>query len=357
MCFSAGLWIKEEIMKSFKRVLSLILCALMCISASPFGMGVFAADCAHTYANVEENGSFAYYGCSKCGEVVDTKPVAFYSYVDGSETNDCLTDKTPALTMPQAFAVLEEYGIGGTVVLCGQSRINNNNNKLPDAGGTVTVTSVFNGVDYRERNTACIINVNPLYINNDIVFDNVSFVENNSKSWYLQYNDLTINDTCTLYTNSGGTTKDNPPVPNAPSEKFAINIVTGYATDASVPANLETKDVQTVTVNCSGFTILAGNKTGYASTAGYFCHKTGPDKTVTGLPKVRVNIFIGADADVTGIDLFPVNNLTPKVYFTDGRTDISYQQYTKSAFVVPSSIADYSRETTYIFKKSSTNQT
>ena len=46
---------------------------MMCISASPFGMGVFAAECAHTYENVTSSGLFAYYGCSKCGEVVDTK--------------------------------------------------------------------------------------------------------------------------------------------------------------------------------------------------------------------------------------------------------------------------------------------
>ena len=60
-------------MKGFKRLFCILLCALTCISASPFGIGVFAVECAHTYENVVENGSFAYYGCSKCGEVVDTK--------------------------------------------------------------------------------------------------------------------------------------------------------------------------------------------------------------------------------------------------------------------------------------------
>ncbi|MBQ5809243.1 MAG: hypothetical protein IIW21_05755, partial [Clostridia bacterium] len=338
-------------MKSFKRVLSLVLCALMCISASPFGMGVFAADCAHTYANVEEKGSFAYYGCSKCGEVVDTKPVIFFSYATGNNENDGFTAATAVKTMKTAFKKLDEdYGVGGTAVLCGQGRINGSNYQLPDAGGTVTVTSVFNGVDYRETNTACLINSNPLYINSDIVFDKVYFVEPSAaKNWYLQYNDITINDTCAVYTNANsGSDSATRPVPGELSDKFAINIITGYATDASVPANLETNAVQTVTVNCSGFNFLAGNKTG-ATALGSFGHETGPDKTVTGLPKVRVNIFIGADADVGGIDLSPVNNLTAKVYFTDGRTDISYQQYKGGAFVASSKISDYNRETTYIF--------
>ncbi|MBR0327433.1 MAG: metallophosphoesterase, partial [Clostridia bacterium] len=336
-------------MKSFKRVLSLILCALMCISASPFGMGVFAAECAHTYENVTEGGSFAYYGCSKCGEVVDTKPVIFFSNIGGNNDNNGFTADAPVKTMKTAFIRLASYGVGGTAVLCGQSYISGDDYALRDAGGTVTVTSVYNGVDYRQTKTACLITVNPLYINSDLVFDYVNLVETgNSKNWYLQYNDLVINDTCAIYTNSGGYKDSNPPVPVNPSVKFAINVITGYPTDASVPANLETKPVQTVSVNCDGFNVLAGNKTA-STTHATFCHKTGPDASATGLPTVRVNVLIGADADIGGIDLSPVNNLTAKVYFTDGRTDISYQQYKGGAFVASSKISDYNRETTYIF--------
>ncbi len=335
-------------MKGFKRLFCLLLCALTCVSASPLGMGVFAAECAHTYENVVENGKFSYYGCSKCGTVVDTLPVIFFSNVGGNNDNDGFTDKTPVKTMKTAFIKLAGYGVGGTAVLCGQSYISGSDYELQDAGATVTVTSVYNGVDYRDTKTACLITVNPLYINSDLVFDCVNLVEtSNAKNWYLQYNDVAINDTCEFYTNAGGYKDTNPPVPVDLSQKFAINIITGYASDGSVPAALDAKDVQTVVVNCNGFNVLAGNKTG-STAANSFGHKTGPDSSATGLPNVRVNIFIGEGILVGSMDLSPVNNLTPKVFFTDGRTDISYQQYTGGAYVTSSSIADYSKEICYL---------
>lgn len=180
-------------MKSFKRVLSLILCALMCISASPFGMGVFAADCAHTYANVEENESFAYYGCSKCGEVVDTKPVIFFSYATGNNDNDGFTAATAVKTMKTAFIRLASYGVGGTAVLCGQTRINGTNYQLSDVGGTVTVTSVFNDVDYRETQGAKINMSLSLYLNGAFTFENVTMHMTATNVMFVcNYNNVTI---------------------------------------------------------------------------------------------------------------------------------------------------------------------
>ena len=187
-------------MSKTNRIICFLLCAVMLLSVLPLG-AVFA-DCAHTYENVTKNGRFAYYGCSKCGEVVDTKPVIFFANVGGDNANDGFTDKTPVATMLEAFARLAEYGMGGTAVICGQALINGNY-QLEDAGDTVTVTSLYNDVDYRKTNKACLITVYSLYLNSDVVFDNVSFVVTGSlKNWYLQFNSITVTDSCDLYTNS-----------------------------------------------------------------------------------------------------------------------------------------------------------
>ncbi|MBE6641330.1 MAG: metallophosphoesterase [Ruminococcaceae bacterium] len=335
-------------MKGFKRLFCLLLCALTCISASPFGMGVFAVECAHTYENVVENGEFSYYGCSKCGTVVDTLPVIFFSDKLGDTANNGFTDEAPVKTIQAAFEKLAEYGVGGTAVLCGQTYIKTGQSNLPDAGDTVTVTSVYNNVDYRQKNTACVITVNPLYFNSDVVFDYVDFIAaSKAKNWYLQYNDLTVNDTCAFYANGGSYTDANPPKPSGLSNAFGFNVTTGYTSDATAAESGKTKELQTVIINCNGFNVLVGNKVG-STTLNSFGHKTGTDSSVTGLPEARVNIFIGEGASVGSVDLSPVNDLTAKVYFADGRTAVSYQQYTGGAFVTSSSIADYSNNICYL---------
>ncbi|MBQ5648658.1 MAG: hypothetical protein IIV03_00825, partial [Clostridia bacterium] len=331
-------------MRRFNKILSFILCVMMCISASPFGMGVFAAECAHTYENVTSSGLFAYYGCAKCGTIVDTKPVIFFSTKGGDNANDGFTDKKPVKTMLEAFSRLATYGVGGTAVMCGQSLITDQTFNLADAGDTVTVTSYYNKVDYRTTNKACLITVWTLYLNSDVVFDNVNFVVTGSaKPWYLQYNDLVVNSTCGLYTNIGGTnahTESKPPVAGEETVSFCTNITTGYKSDAAAVASGKTKEEQTVILNGGCFNILAGNKTA-DTTVGKFCHKSGPDFSLEGHPAVRTSVYIGGKASIGAIDLFPVNNQTTKVYFTDGRTNLSYRQYAGGAVVASSTISGY----------------
>ncbi len=334
-------------MKGFKRVICFILCTLMCISASPFGIGIFAAECAHTYENVTKNGEFAYYGCSKCEEVIDTKPVVFWRSIGGNNSNDGLTADSPVDTIVEAFDRLAVFGMGGTVVLCGQCYTPTST--LADAGGTVTVTSYYNGIDYRETNTACMINTNPMYFNCDVVFDNIAFVApQNAKAWYLQYNDLTVTDTCKLHQNLGSYTESNPPRPGASTVSYVVNVTTGYKDDAEAVASGKTKEEQTIILNAASFNILSGNKAGYTALMN-FCHKKGPDFTRNDQPKVRTNIYIGEGASVGGLDLFPVNNQTTKIYFTDGLPKMIYRQYAGGEFVAYTSIENYDPKTTYVF--------
>lgn len=321
---------------------------MMCISASPFGMGVFAAGCSHDYENVMKNGEFEYYGCSLCGEVVDTKPVIFFANVGGDNANDGFTAKTPVATMLEAFARLAEYGMGGTAVICGQALINGNY-QLEDAGDTVTVTSLYNDVDYRKTNKACLITVYSLYLNSDVVFDNVSFVVTGSlKNWYLQFNSITVTDSCDLYTNSGSYTLAKPPIAVSPTVSYCTNLITGYKSDADAAASGKSKATQKLIINGGCFNILAGSKEG-GSTVGLFCHEKGPDASRNDQPAVSTGIYIGGNASVGGIDLSPVNNYTAKVYFTDGKTDLLYYDYAGGAYVKKSTISGYSADTTYLF--------
>ena len=319
----------------------------MCISASPFGMGVFAAECAHTYENVTSSGSFAYYGCAKCGTIVDTKPVIFFSTKGGDNANDGFTADKPVKTIVEAFKKLAEYKVGGTAVMCGQTIIDSSAYHLEDAVKTVTVTSYYNNVDYRATNKACLVVVQGLYVYSDVVFDNVSFVTTSyAKPWYLQYNDLTISSTCGMFENKGGFSETKLPVVGDATTSYCINVTTGYRLD-SLAAKSNKSDVeQTVIIDGACFNVLVGNKT--ASTAlNSFGHTAGPDTSLDNLPAARTNIYIGEGASVGAIDLFPVNNQSAKVYFTDGRTDISYQQYAGGAAVASSAISGYNASNTY----------
>ncbi|MBQ5648738.1 MAG: hypothetical protein IIV03_01240, partial [Clostridia bacterium] len=237
---------------------------------------------------------------------------------------------------------------GGTAVMCGQTIIDSSAYHLADAVETVTVTSYYNNVDYRATNKACLVVVQGLYVYSDVVFDNVSFVTTSyAKPWYLQYNDFTISSTCGMFVNKGGVLETWLPVVGDATTSYCINVTTGYRLD-SLAAKSNKSDVeQTVIIDGACFNVLVGNKT--ASTAlNSFGHTAGPDASLDNLPAVRTNIYIGEGASIGAIDLFPVNNQSVKVYFTDGRTDISYQQYAGGAAVASSAISGYNASNTYV---------
>lgn len=120
------------------------------------------------------------------GDFAPAKPedgnptVAFHSYT-GNDKNDGVTAETPKKTLGNltGTGVINLLRTGGTVVAVGKSYIGQNYT-LPELGGPLTFTSVYDGVDYKNaepaNNPACAFKIADgatLTIKSDVVFDDI----------------------------------------------------------------------------------------------------------------------------------------------------------------------------------------
>ena len=208
-------------------------------------------------------------------------PVVYLSMSEGSDSNSGITAAKPVKTITQAFAVLAETGNGGIVVLMDGVNTRTANSTaanlltLPDAGGHVTITSKFGNTDYRATNNARLMLYDGLAFQNDVTFDNVTFLRvaaTANRGIYMRYNDLTVTSTCNTYTYSGSnySVGQCPPANKAVTTGYQV-IVTGY--------NASTSDIsfETQSINILGGAfgrILVGNKT--------FAKETETDPTSKG---------------------------------------------------------------------------
>ncbi|MBQ8837331.1 MAG: family 43 glycosylhydrolase [Clostridia bacterium] len=110
---------------------------------------------------------------------VTSENVVFVS--DGGSGNGASADYALS-NLADAFAALPN---GGTVVICGKVTVNNTS--TPAADAQYTVTSVFDGVDYRKTNGAHILFEGNLYLYSDTDFDGVDILSGKNAS-YLVFN-------------------------------------------------------------------------------------------------------------------------------------------------------------------------
>ncbi len=118
----------------------------------------------------------------------------------GKKTNDGLTPNTPVNSIPLAAGMLREDG--GTIVICGDYTCYKQSGTLmPKTNGTITVTSVHNGTDYKKTSGARIsLTSTYLYLGGDTVFDNITINSIASSIIVCNYNNVTFSDSveCTV---------------------------------------------------------------------------------------------------------------------------------------------------------------
>ncbi len=105
-----------------------------------------------------------------------TQNVVFLS-AKGKSTNDGLSADKPVNTMAAAY---KKINGNGTIVLCGKYSVSfAADGKFPTSDGAVTITSVYDGVDYREKGAVFCIGAN-INIGSDMTIENVKIEPSSS---------------------------------------------------------------------------------------------------------------------------------------------------------------------------------
>ena len=132
----------------------------------------------------------------------DSMPVSETGVVfvkeNGKANGDGKTPEDAIDSIAKAVGLLRKNG--GTVVICGPYTTGYTM-YLPKSEGTVTVTSVYDGIDYRKTAGAKLIFSNSFYLNGDFVYDGIEM--SNSSEWNIfvcNYNNVVIGSDvkCTL---------------------------------------------------------------------------------------------------------------------------------------------------------------
>jgi len=146
-------------------------------------------------------------------------PVTGYiSNASGNDNNDGLTDETPKQNQGKADGKGIRnllYGVGGTIVVCGNFNISSN--ETWDYGGDVTVTGVYGGKDYKDQNANTgIFKLNggkTLTVDNTLTFDDVLFLAGENSvllvpagaTLIITESVQMLEDTLTILVEEGGT--------------------------------------------------------------------------------------------------------------------------------------------------------
>ncbi|MBQ4556780.1 MAG: copper amine oxidase N-terminal domain-containing protein [Clostridia bacterium] len=140
--------------------------------------------------------------------------VCFIDYAKGSDKNDGSSPSTAV--KGYSNGVTKILKTGGTLVVSGKSYMSGTSNanaySLPVLGGPLTITSVYDGVDYKNpepaNNPACAFKLGSgtvLNISSDVIFDNIIlFQENNQNTIHVNPGaTLIITDTVVFLTKPG----------------------------------------------------------------------------------------------------------------------------------------------------------
>ena len=121
---------------------------------------------------------------------------------NGDDKNSGESYSQAVKTVSRAFKLLGDDG--GTIVVCGKSTIDTATEAaFPSHSGTVTVTSVCDGTDYRAERSAVLAFNLDVYLGGNMVFENIDISNVNGAEFYCQGNSLHLSDgiTCTYSQN------------------------------------------------------------------------------------------------------------------------------------------------------------
>ena len=105
------------------------------------------------------------------GVYADDPEAVVYVSDSGKNSNDGASADTPIASLTTAY---QKVANGGTIVICGDKVVSTNFN-TPITSGTVTITSNYGGVDYRQAGAELIFKYN-MYLNGDTVFKDINIV-------------------------------------------------------------------------------------------------------------------------------------------------------------------------------------
>ena len=108
--------------------------------------------------------------------------------MDGA-TGSGVSPSSPA-SFADAYAALAE---GGTLVIMGEVRASASFYQAPEHSGKVTITSLWDGVDYRESNDAKFVLPRSFYLGGDTDMDHVTLIsEGNNAALFCFFHDVTF---------------------------------------------------------------------------------------------------------------------------------------------------------------------
>ncbi len=165
-------------MKKSVRLLTLILSFLLCLGMIP--------------ASAEEAAA------ASAASANDLSAPAVY-VKDGGMGDGSSPDRAFS-NFKDAFSALSETG--GYVVVCGQHKMTTSefsNYKTPATEHTVTVTSRFGGVDYRETGAEIVLGIASFFHSGSVKYEYVNIEFTKGVNIYMQYNDLHIGDEVNTY--------------------------------------------------------------------------------------------------------------------------------------------------------------
>ena len=143
---------------------------------------------------------------------------------------------------------------GGTIVICGRYSLTYTTH-LPNNDKPITITSVYDGVDYGEKSSARLGLKYSLYLYGDYIFENIKLnVEGDNLLFVCNWNNVTIGDGVETTLQSG--------IKQYPLFLVGANVAIGGAPYAEIYLNRECN----ITVNGGTWLyIRAGNRRGNAA--------------------------------------------------------------------------------------------
>ena len=125
-----------------------------------------------------------------CFAASSAQSVVFLSG-NGSDSNSGTTADAPVKTMSAAYS---KIGGNGTIVLCGEYSVTQaSDGELPTGTGTVTLTSVYGGVDYRAKGALLNIGTN-VFIGSDMHINNINMHHTSSPKIFCQGHNVKLGE-------------------------------------------------------------------------------------------------------------------------------------------------------------------
>ena len=123
-------------------------------------------------------------------ELPKAKNDVVYVSSKGSRYNDGSSPAKAVNKLSLAVSMLRENG--GTVVVCGPLKITRSD--LIPCDGKVTVTSLYDGIDYRDMNSAQLTVSRDIILASPVVFENLNIEVVETSDIYCNYNDFTVGE-------------------------------------------------------------------------------------------------------------------------------------------------------------------